>query len=137
MPAGRVSHRPVAAGGARALITHAHADHARHGSREYHAARSGLALLQRRLGPEATICGHGFGERRAVGDTIVSFHPAGHVLGSAQIRVEAAGEVWVISGDYKRDLDPSCEAFELVPCDVFVTEATFALPIYRGIRSTR
>ncbi len=118
--------RPVA----RALITHAHADHARRGSREYHAARSGLALLQRRLGPEATICGHGFGERLAVGDTIVSFHPAGHVLGSAQIRVEAAGEVWVISGDYKRDLDPSCEAFELVPCDVFVTEATFALPIY-------
>jgi putative mRNA 3-end processing factor len=61
----------------------------------------------------------------------VSFHPAGHVLGSAQIRVDAEGEVWVISGDYKRAADPSCEAFELVPCDVFVTEATFALPIYR------
>jgi putative mRNA 3-end processing factor len=115
----------------RALITHAHADHARRGSLRYHAARSGLGLLRHRLGPEATIAGHGFGERLAFGDATVSFHPAGHVLGSAQIRIEAGGEVWVISGDYKRVLDPSCEPFELVPCDVFITEATFALPVYR------
>ena len=115
----------------RALITHAHGDHARRGSRRYHAARSGVGLLRQRLGPEAAIEGHGFGERLAFGDATVSFHPAGHVLGSAQIRIEAGGEVWVISGDYKRAPDPSCEAFEVVPCDVFITEATFALPIYR------
>jgi putative mRNA 3-end processing factor len=115
----------------RALITHAHGDHARRGSHRYHAARSGAGLLRQRLGPEAIIDGHDFGEPLAFGDVAVSFHPAGHVLGSAQIRVEAEGEVWVISGDYKRAADPSCEAFELVPCDVFVTEATFALPIYR------
>jgi putative mRNA 3-end processing factor len=119
--------RPVAC----ALITHAHADHARRGSREYHAARSGVGLLRRRLGPEAGICGHGFGEPLAFGDATVSFYPAGHVLGSAQIRIEVGGEVWVISGDYKRDPDPSCETFEVVRCDAFVTEATFALPIYR------
>jgi putative mRNA 3-end processing factor len=118
--------RPVA----RALITHAHGDHARLGSREYHASLSGVGLLRRRLG-EVPIHGHAFGERLAFGDTRVSFHPAGHVLGSAQIRIEAGGEVWVVSGDYKRVADPSCEAFEVVPCDVFVTEATFALPIYR------
>ena len=115
----------------RALITHAHGDHARRGSHCYHAPRSGVGLLRRRLGPEATIEGHDFGEPLAFGEATVSFHPAGHVLGSAQIRIEAAGEVWVVSGDYKRDPDPSCEAFELVPCQVFVTEATFGLPIYR------
>jgi putative mRNA 3-end processing factor len=115
----------------RALITHAHGDHARRGSRRYHAPRSGVSLLQRRLGPEAVIDGHDFGEALTFGDAAVSFHPAGHVLGSAQIRVEAAGEIWVISGDYKRADDPSCQPFEVVPCDVFITEATFALPIYR------
>jgi len=114
-----------------ALITHAHADHARRGAGTYHAARSGVGLLQGRLGPEAAIRGHAFGKPLAFGDVTVSFHPAGHVLGSAQIRIAAGGEVWVISGDYKRDPDPSCETFEVVPCDVFVTEATFALPIYR------
>lgn len=113
----------------RALITHAHGDHARPGSRRYHAAASGVGLLRRRLG--TAIAGHAFGERLEIGDATVSFHPAGHVLGSAQIRIAAGGEVWVVSGDYKRDPDPSCEPFELVPCDVFVTEATFALPIYR------
>lgn len=115
----------------RALITHAHGDHARPGSRHYHAARSGIGLLRRRLGPDAVIDGHRFGERLAFGEVAVSFHPAGHVLGSAQVRIEAGGEVWAISGDYKRDPDPSCEGFEVVPCDTFVTEATFALPIYR------
>jgi putative mRNA 3-end processing factor len=115
----------------RALITHAHGDHARRGSRRYIAPRSGTGLLRRRLGPEALIEGHGFGQPLAFGGATVSFHPAGHVLGSAQIRVEGGGEVWVISGDYKRAHDPSCEAFEVVPCDVFITEATFALPIYR------
>lgn len=118
--------RPVKRG----LITHGHSDHARLGSREYHGAHSGVGLLRKRLG-EVSIHGHRFGERLTFGDVAVSFHPAGHVLGSAQIRVEHGGEVWVISGDYKRDPDPSCEPFEVVPCDVFITEATFALPIYR------
>jgi putative mRNA 3-end processing factor len=115
----------------RALITHAHGDHARRGSHRYHAPGSGLGLLRRRLGPEAIIDGHGFGEPLAFGGARVSFHSAGHVLGSAQVRIEAEGEVWVISGDYKRDPDPSCEPYEVVPCEVFITEATFALPIYR------
>ena len=115
----------------RAVITHAHGDHARRGSRRYHGALSGLGLLRRRLGPEAVVEGHELGAPLTFDETTVSFHSAGHVLGSAQIRIEAAGEVWVISGDYKRDPDPSCAPFEVVPCDVFISEATFALPIYR------
>lgn len=114
-----------------AIITHAHADHARPGSDRYHAANSGLGLLKKRLGALIAINGYAFGEQVKLGDAVVSLHPAGHVLGSAQIRVEVDGETWVISGDYKCDDDPSCEPFEAVPCDVFVTEATFALPIYR------
>ncbi|MGI9434713.1 MAG: ligase-associated DNA damage response exonuclease, partial [Geminicoccaceae bacterium] len=114
-----------------AVITHAHADHARPGSKHYHGTLSGLGLLRKRLSKSASIDGHGFGERIELGDAVVSLHPAGHVLGSAQVRVEVGGEVWVISGDYKCDDDPSCETFEAVPCDVFITEATFALPIYR------
>ena len=115
----------------RALVTHAHSDHARRGSRHYHAAASGAGFLHHRLGDEASIERHPYGARMTFGDTVVSFHPAGHVLGSAQIRIEGQGQVWVISGDYKRAADPSCEPFEVVPCDVFITEATFALPIYR------
>lgn len=114
-----------------ALITHAHADHARTGSQTYYAAESSVPLLHKRLGENQDIRGVRFGEPMQFGATSVSFHPAGHVLGSAQIRVEHAGEVWVFTGDFKRDPDPSCEAFELVPCDTFITEATFALPVYR------
>jgi putative mRNA 3-end processing factor len=115
----------------RALITHAHADHARAGSGAYLAAEPGRALLERRLGGAAPIEAVAYGERRRLGGATVSFHPAGHVLGSAQIRVEVGGEVWVVSGDYKRDPDPTCAPFEPVACDTFVTEATFALPAYR------
>ena len=119
--------RPVA----RAVITHAHSDHARSGSEHYWAAASGLGLLRERLGREAALTGVPYGQRFSLGEATVSLHPAGHVLGSAQVRIEAGGSVWVVSGDYKRDADASCEAFEPVPCDVFITEATFALPIYR------
>lgn len=119
--------RPVA----RAVITHAHSDHARSGSGHYWAAASGLGLLRERLGREAALTGVPYGQRFSLGEARVSLHPAGHVLGSAQVRIEAGGSVWVVSGDYKRDADASCEAFEPVPCDVFITEATFALPIYR------
>lgn len=115
----------------RALITHAHADHARAGHEHYWTAAAGEGLLRHRLGREIDCHGIDYGETLRFGDARVSFHPAGHVLGSSQIRVEAAGEVWVASGDYKRDHDPTCADFEIVPCDTFITEATFALPVYR------
>jgi putative mRNA 3-end processing factor len=115
----------------RAVITHAHGDHARPGSRAYLAAKRGLPVLQTRLGPEAAIEGLDYGEAREVGGVKVSLHPAGHVLGSSQVRIEHRGEVWVVSGDYKLDPDPTCEPFEPVRCDTFITESTFGLPIYR------
>jgi putative mRNA 3-end processing factor len=114
----------------RAVISHGHGDHARWGSEAYLGALPGLEILQRRLGAEAPIEGVPFGEPVRMGDVTVSFHPAGHILGSAQIRVERGGEVWVFSGDYKRRPDPTCEPFEVVRCHTFITEATFALPIY-------
>jgi len=114
----------------RAVITHGHGDHARTGMGTYHVAAEGLPVLQWRLG-EQDYRVHAAGERFRVGGTTLSFHPAGHVLGSSQVRIEADGEVWVASGDYKRDHDPTCAPFEVVPCDVFITECTFGLPIYR------
>jgi putative mRNA 3-end processing factor len=115
----------------RALITHAHGDHARPGCGAYLCAAPSAALLRRRFGSEAVIEAAPYGERRTMGSVRVSFHPAGHVLGSAQIRIEAADRTWVVSGDYKRDADPTCAAFEPLRCDTFITESTFGLPIYR------
>jgi putative mRNA 3-end processing factor len=115
----------------RALLTHAHADHARAGMGSYLAAAPGLPLLRKRLGEGARVETLPYGERARLGEVAVSFHPAGHVLGSAQLRLEARGEVWVVTGDYKRAADPTCAPFEPVRCHVLVTEATFALPIYR------
>lgn len=114
-----------------AVITHSHADHARSGSRRYWCAQSNVALLRARIGASAQVHGVPFGQHFTLGKATVSFHPAGHILGSAQVRIELGGQVWVVSGDYKRDEDPSCEPFEVVPCDVFVTEATFGQPVYR------
>ncbi len=114
-----------------AILTHAHADHARRGSRRYIATRQSERILRLRLGEDIDLQTLEYGEQITVGDAKVSLHPAGHVLGSAQVRVEALGRVWVVSGDYKRDDDPTCVPFEPVRCDVFVTEATFALPLYR------
>ena len=114
-----------------ALITHAHADHARPVASVYYASEPSVPLLRKRLGEDKDIRGVAFGQQMHFGDTVVSFHPAGHVLGSAQIRVQRNDEVWVFTGDFKRDHDPSCEPFELVPCNTFITEATFALPVYR------
>ena len=113
----------------RAVITHAHSDHASPGSASYLCAAPGAALLRRRL-PEARVETLEYGEHITIGDTRVSFHPAGHILGSSQVRVEHKGEVWVASGDYKRDPDPTCAPFEPVRCHTFITEATFGLPIY-------
>lgn len=116
---------------ARAVITHAHGDHARPGSMHYWGSREGEALMRCRLGREVWLDAIPYGETFAMKDARVSFHPAGHVLGSAQVRIEVGGEVWVVSGDYKRDADPTCAPFEPVRCDTFITEATFGLPIYR------
>ncbi|HEY0872520.1 MAG TPA: ligase-associated DNA damage response exonuclease, partial [Vicinamibacterales bacterium] len=115
----------------RALITHAHGDHARPGSAAYLCTPGTAALLRRRLGPDATIETIEYGSKLSLGDVTVSLHPAGHVLGSAQIRIEGTDGVWVVSGDYKRAADPTCAAFEPVACDTFITESTFGLPIYR------
>ena len=119
--------RPVA----RALITHAHGDHARYGSAAYLCAAPGEGVLRLRMGPEAAIESLPYGEATTINGVRVSFHPAGHILGSAQIRLEHGGEVWVVSGDYKTDPDPTCAPFESVRGDTFITEATFGLPIYR------
>ncbi len=115
----------------RAVLTHAHADHARPGMAHYLATAPSLPILRRRLGPDAAIETIAYGEVRRIGEVDVSLHPAGHVLGSAQLRIAHRGEVWVVSGDYKRAPDPTCAPFEPIRCDTFVTEATFGLPIYR------
>lgn len=123
-----------------ALITHAHADHARSGARQYIATQVSAGILRKRLGQDITFRGVQYGEKLKLGQTWVSFHSAGHVLGSAQIRVEYKDEVWVASGDYKRCADPTTEPFEVVPCHCFITEATFGLPIYQwqsGAATTR
>ncbi len=117
----------------RALVTHGHADHARPGHERVLATRETLAIMEARYG--AGFAGStqavAYGERLRLGDVIVSFHPAGHVLGSAQIAVEHKGLRIVASGDYKRQADPTCAPFEPVACDVFISEATFALPVFR------
>ncbi len=119
--------RPVG----RAVVTHAHADHARPGSDAYLTASPGVEVLRQRVQADARIEGAAYGESRQLGRATVSLHPAGHLLGSAQVRVEVGGEVWVASGDYKTAPDPTCEPFEAVPCHTFITESTFGLPIYR------
>lgn len=121
--------RPVA----RAVVTHGHADHARAGHGAVLATRQTLAIMGLRYGEN--FCGSA--QALDIGETIglngidLSLFPAGHVLGSAQVRLEMAGRRTVVSGDYKRQHDPTCEPFELVPCDTFVTEATFGLPVFR------
>lgn len=115
----------------RALITHAHADHARSGMGRYLCADSCKGVLTQRLGKSLSIETLSYGGSTIINGIRVSFHPAGHVLGSAQVRVEHRGEVWVVSGDYKTETDPTCQTFEPVPCNTFVTESTFGLPVYQ------
>ena len=117
--------RPVS----RAVITHGHSDHARRGSEAYLCQRDSVPILQRRLG-DAAAQGVDYGETVDRNGVKVSLHPAGHILGSAQIRMEFRGEVWVASGDYKLEADGTCSAFAPVRCDAFITESTFGLPIY-------
>ncbi|MBX9731605.1 MAG: ligase-associated DNA damage response exonuclease [Sphingomonas sp.] len=114
----------------RALVTHGHADHARGGHGAVWATPETLAIMDARYGPQA---GNpvAYGEQLQLGEVTVRFVPAGHVLGSAQIVLENRGETVIVSGDYKRRPDPTCAPFEPVKCDVFITEATFGLPVFR------
>lgn len=114
-----------------AVITHAHGDHLRLGSASYILARPGLGIARQRLGEDAPLTAVDYGVPTTFGPTTVSLHPAGHILGSAQVRIEHQGRVWVVSGDYKRQPDPTCAPFAVVGCDSFISEATFALPVYR------
>ncbi len=115
-----------------AVITHAHSDHAREGSGRYIAHRQCVPLLRRRLGAHIDAVGLEYDEPIDLDGVRVSLHPAGHVLGSAQVRVESAsGEVWVVSGDYKCAPERTVADFQPVACDTFITESTFGLPIYR------
>ena len=115
----------------RAVITHAHSDHARPGSRRYLTTPQGRLVLQHRMGQDAQIDALGYGELLSLDGVQLSLHPAGHLLGSAQVRIEHQGEVWVVSGDYKTAADPTCQPLEPLRCDVFISESTFGLPIYR------
>lgn len=114
----------------RALVTHGHADHARGGHGEVWATPETLAIMATRYGPQ-TGRPVAYGETIRMGDVEIGFVPAGHVLGSAQIVLEHGGERIVVSGDYKRREDPTCAPFQVVPCDIFITEATFGLPVFR------
>lgn len=115
----------------RAVVTHAHGDHVAWGCRAYLTSAEGVGVLRSRLPPEARVQAIGWGAATTLNRVRISLHPAGHILGSAQVRLERGGEVWVVSGDYKTDPDPTTTAFEAVRCHTFVTESTFGLPIYR------
>ncbi len=114
----------------RAVITHAHADHYVRGCGAYLVSREGEHVFRGRLGDQAVIETLPYGETIMYNGVRLSLHPAGHILGSAQVRVEYGGEVWVITGDYKTEPDRTCAPFEIVKCHQFITEATFGLPIY-------
>ena len=115
---------------ARAVITHAHSDHAKPGSSHYLCSSEGLQVLRARMGKSAIIETLPYGHALTIGDVILSFHPAGHILGSAQVRIEYKGEIWVVTGDYKREADRVCTPFEPVKCHTLITESTFGLPIF-------
>ena len=115
----------------RAVITHAHADHARTGHTHYLAAAPAEGVLRARLGAGIALQSLHYGEEVTHHGVTLSLHPAGHVLGSAQVRLSYGGQTWVASGDYKVAADATCTPFEPVRCDVFITESTFGLPVYR------
>jgi putative mRNA 3-end processing factor len=115
----------------RAVITHAHGDHYAGDCGAYLVSQAGRHVFRMRLGADAPLQFAEYGEVTTINGVSVSLHPAGHILGSAQVRAEYKGEVWVASGDYKREPDPTCTPFQPVKCHTFITEATFGLPIYR------
>jgi len=114
----------------RCIITHAHSDHARTGMGHYLCHEHSVHLLRHRLGADISVEGIPYGEVRNINGVQFSLHPAGHVIGSAQVRVEHKGEVWTISGDYKTEDDGFTPPFEVVRCHTFITECTFGLPVY-------
>ena len=114
----------------RAVVTHAHTDHARPGHGSYLLAKEGLPVFRLRLGAKACFHPLAYGEAVKQRDVTVSLHPAGHMLGSAQVRIEHRGEVCVVSGDYKLQVESTCTPFEPVRCHHFITESTFGLPVY-------
>jgi putative mRNA 3-end processing factor len=113
-----------------AIITHAHGDHARWGMKNYITVDENEFILRKRIS-DAQIKIYPYREKFKLGDVTVSFHPAGHILGSSQVRIEYNDWVWVFTGDFKRDEDLTCPPFEVVPGDVFISEATFSLPVYK------
>ncbi|HEX6645314.1 MAG TPA: ligase-associated DNA damage response exonuclease [Gemmatimonadales bacterium] len=115
----------------RTVVTHAHGDHVAWGCGAYLTSGAGAAVLAARLPADAAVTALPYGESVSLGGVRVSLHPAGHILGSSQVRIEHRGEVWVVSGDYKTEADLTCAPFEPVRCGTFVTESTFGLPIYR------
>ena len=120
----------------KALVTHGHSDHARRGSKSYLATHSSVPIIKHRLG-NINIQGIGYGEVIKINGVSISYHPAGHIIGSAQIRLEYKGEVWVVSGDYKVEDDGISEPFESVRCNHFVTESTFGLPVYKWEKQSK
>src|SRR5690606_27718793 len=113
-----------------AVITHAHSDHAVPGSKHYLAHKDSESMLRMRLGEGISLTTLNYNESITIQGVQISLHPAGHILGSAQVRVGRKGEVWVAAGDYKTENDRFCIPFEPVKCNVFITESTFGLPIY-------
>ena len=116
---------------AKAIITHGHADHARAGNQHYLAAKNSEGILRTRLGEDIKLQTVEYGETISVNGTQVSLHPAGHILGSAQVRLERNGMVWVVSGDYRVEPNPTCAPFEQLKCHTFVSESTFGLPVFK------
>lgn len=114
----------------RNVVTHAHSDHSRRGSGRYLTSNENVPLMKHRLGDDINVDGVDYGQVTTINNVSVSLHPAGHVYGSSQIRLEHRGHVCVVSGDYKRDADPTCRPFEPIKCHTFVTECTFGLPLF-------
>lgn len=114
-----------------AVITHAHSDHARRGSRVYLSCDTGRSVLAERIGRNAHIETLAYGQSVMRNGVRISLHPAGHILGSSQVRLEYQGEIWVVTGDYKIQPDPTCTPFEPVRCHTLITECTFGLPVYQ------
>ncbi len=121
----------------KALITHGHSDHSRPGHKSYLCTHASVPIIKHRLGSKINIAGIGYGESIMVNGVKFSFHPAGHIIGSAQIRAEGKGEVWVISGDYKTENDGISGCFEPVNCTHFITESTFGLPVYKWKKQSK
>ncbi|HVT82600.1 MAG TPA: ligase-associated DNA damage response exonuclease [Phycisphaerae bacterium] len=115
----------------RNIVTHAHSDHARRGSKKYLTAPDNVPFMRKRLGADIAVTPLAWGEEIRFADVLITLHPAGHIRGSSQVRLERGGEIWVFTGDYKLQPDPTCARFELIRCHTLITECTFGLPLYR------